>query len=407
MAILAECPVCHARQSRKNKKCIGWLNQKSKLKCNKNLDDAKKAKKVRYYITYRMPDGKQRWESVGAFEGLDPYSVADAQNALAKRKVQKKERRLFDMLPDSNLTFADLIDWFLGLDKVKSKAYFKTLNSNLKHFKDTFGDDLTSSLRPVDLENFQVKLQKAKYSDSYIDSILEAAKNATLKAFDNELIGGEVLRPFRKTKKLTKVGDNARTRTLTHGEYKRIRDNLPVHTRPIFITGYLTGMRRGEITNLTWDRVDLANRLIRLTAAMTKERKPKTVPISKTLRSVLMQLPGRGKDGYIFKYLNNPIKDLRTSLRTACKKANVLYGRFEEDGFIFHDLRRTWITNARKASIPRNVSMKITGHSDRGNMNSRYDQIDDSDLLNAIDQIDVYLQSVSENVNHESIQQNI
>jgi len=60
MSILTECPVCHARQSKRNKKCIGWLDKKSGLKCNNNLDDAKKAKKVRYYITDRMPDGKQR-----------------------------------------------------------------------------------------------------------------------------------------------------------------------------------------------------------------------------------------------------------------------------------------------------------------------------------------------------------
>lgn len=45
MAILAECPACHARQARKNKKCIGWLDKKSGLRCTQNLDDAKKAKK--------------------------------------------------------------------------------------------------------------------------------------------------------------------------------------------------------------------------------------------------------------------------------------------------------------------------------------------------------------------------
>ena len=200
----------------------------------------KKAKKIWYHITYRMPDGKQRWESVGAFEGLDPYSVTDAENALAKRKVQKKERRLFDMLPDSNVTFSELTDWFLDLDTVKSKAYYKTLKSNLKHFKDTFGDDLVNSLKPVDLENFQVKMKKADYSDSYIDSITEAAKNVIYKAFDNDKVGGECLKPFRKTKKLMRRGDNARNRILTRDEYKLIRDNMPAHSQSIFVMGYWT-----------------------------------------------------------------------------------------------------------------------------------------------------------------------
>ena len=177
MAILAECPVCHTKQATKNKKCIGWLDKGAGHKCKENLDSAKKSKTIRYWIVYRRKDGKQRWESVGAFEGLKPWSITDAKDALSKRTVQKIEKPLFDIEPDSNITFAELIKWFLDLDKIKKKAYYKTLNSNLNHFKDTFGDMIAASLKPKDLEGFQVRMQEAEYSDSYIDSILEAAKN--------------------------------------------------------------------------------------------------------------------------------------------------------------------------------------------------------------------------------------
>jgi integrase len=111
-----------------------------------------------------------------------------------------------------------------------------------------------------------------------------------------------------------------------------------------------------------------------------------------------MQLPGRGKQGYVFTYGKKPIKDLRDGLKRACEKADIAYGRFTEGGFIFHDLRRTFITNARKAGVTSNVTNKITGHSNRGNMNARYDQIDASDLQKAIDQIENHLESVSQNV---------
>ena len=235
-------------------------------------------------------------------------------------------------------------------------------------------------------------MQEADYSDSYIDSILESAKNVVYKAFDNDKISGDCLRPFRKTEKLMRRGDNARKRTLAHDEYIKIRENLPVHNRPIFVMGYFTGMREGEILNLTWDRIDLTERLINLTANMTKEGKAKTVPISKGLRYTLMQLPDRGKEGHVFTYANRPIKDIRDGLKRACENADIAYGRFEEGGFIFHDLRRTFITNARKAGVAQNVIMKITGHSNRQNMNARYDQIDASDLLNAVDQIEAYIE---------------
>ena len=174
------------------------------------MDDAKRAKTIRYWIVYRVKSGKQHWEAVGAFEGLKAWSITDAKDALSKRTVQKIEKPLFDKEPDSNITFAELIEWFLDLDKVKKKAYYKTLGSNLKHFKDAFGDMLAGSLKPKDLERFQVQMQGADYSDSYIDSILESAKNVVYKAFDNDKISGECLRPFRKTEKLMRRGDNAK-----------------------------------------------------------------------------------------------------------------------------------------------------------------------------------------------------
>ena len=55
MAILAEYPMCHIKQATKNKAC----------RCGLDLANAKKSKKVRYWISYRMPDGKQRREPMG------------------------------------------------------------------------------------------------------------------------------------------------------------------------------------------------------------------------------------------------------------------------------------------------------------------------------------------------------
>jgi len=46
-------------------------------------------------------------------------------------------------------------------------------------------------------------------------------------------------------------------------------------------------MRRSEILSLTWDKVDLKERMIRLESADTKEGLSKKVPISKTLKIIL------------------------------------------------------------------------------------------------------------------------
>lgn len=223
MAILAECPICHKKQSTKNKKCS----------CGLALDDAKKAKKVRYWISYRMPDGKQRRESVGALEDLNPYSISDAKEALSKRQVQKKERRIFDMLPETVKTFDELTEWYLNLEKVKSLAYYKTLCCNLSKFNDLFGNFIVSNIKPVDFENYQIKRQRQDYSDSYIDAHIESAKNMVTKALDNDIIGGDCLKPFRKVKNLLKKGANARNKVLTYQEYRSLLEATPNHSKPI------------------------------------------------------------------------------------------------------------------------------------------------------------------------------
>ena len=39
-----------------------------------------------------------------------------------------------------------------------------------------------------------------------------------------------------------------------------------------------------------------------------------------------------------------------------------VYGRFEKDGLIFHDLHHTFNTNMRKAEVAESAIMAITGH---------------------------------------------
>jgi len=73
-----------------------------------------------------------------------------------------------------------------------------------------------------------------------------------------------------------------------------------------------------------------------------------------------------------------------------------------ENGFIFHDLRHTFTTNARRAGVHKNVAMAIMGHSSGGDMNRRYDTIEDSDLIEAIDKIETFLQSTDQSTDQEA-----
>ncbi|MHC4105963.1 MAG: site-specific integrase, partial [Planctomycetota bacterium] len=199
MAILAECPDCHTKQSLKNKKCV----------CDRGLDKAKNSNLVRYWISYRMPNGKQRRESVDAFEGLDGYSINDAREALAKRAVQKKERRIFDMLPASEITFTELAKWYLALRTVKKLASFGDIKGVLDNFNKEFGSWFVDTVKPVDIENYQLKRQEQGRAPATIDKDISIVKTMIIKAFDNDKVDGRALKVFRSVKRKLRKGANA------------------------------------------------------------------------------------------------------------------------------------------------------------------------------------------------------
>ncbi|MEE9497030.1 MAG: site-specific integrase, partial [Desulfobacterales bacterium] len=350
------------------------------------------------WITYRLSGGKQRTEYVGAMEGLDGFSINDARDAQSKRRVQKRENRILDIKPDSKMTFRELSDWYLDLEKVKALASYEIIKINLRKFNKVFGNTIIAEIRPADLENYQAKRKTQGKADGTVDHEIGKAKTMINKAFDNDIVSGSTLKAFKRVKKTLKPGSDVRDRILTHDEFKALVKHSKDHIKPIIITGYYTGMRRGEIFNLIWDKVDLANRMIRLEAEDTKDREKRNIPICDELYQVLKSLPNRIQkartSNYVFLYKSDRIKgDIRDSLKDACEKAGIIYGRFKKDGFIFHDLRHTFNTNMRKAGVAESVIMEITGHSSRS-MFDRYNTIDEDDTRNAIDQLESHLSNV-------------
>lgn len=122
------------------------------------------------------------------------------------------------------------------------------------------------------------------------------------------------------------------------------------------------------------------------------------------MHGYLSAIPRAIHDRHVFQYKGRPFTDMRAALRDACKKAKVTYGRFEKDGFIFHDLRHTFNTNMRKAGVAESVIMAITGHSTR-EMFDRYNVIDSDDTHRAVHQLGGVLESVHQTVHQVEVRQ--
>jgi integrase len=347
-------------------------------------------KKVRYWISYRTPDGKQKREPVG-------FSISEARDADGKRKVQKRENRIFDIKPDSRMTFNELSDWYLKLEKVKALASYDIIKIRLDKFNTEFGDWIVANIKLADLENFQTRRLKEGLAHGTVDHEIGKTKTMIIKAFDNDMVGGDILKVFKRCKPVLKKGSDVRDRILTCDEFESIMDNLLAHSNPVFATGYYTGMRKGEIVGLTWDKVDLKGRVIKLEATDSKDNEPRTIPICSKLYEILSKVPRAIHDSHVFLRCGKPFRYFRHGLTKACENAGVKYGRFEKGGFVFHDLRHTFNTNMRKAGVPESVIMSITGHSTR-EMFDRYNTIDIDDTKCAVDHLESYLENVDQTV---------
>jgi len=351
MSILAECSICSRKQSLKNKHC----------KCGEDLDKAKRSKRVRYWINFRYPGGKQRRELVG-------YSISEARDADGKRRGQKRENRIFDMQPASKMTFNELTGWYLDLKSVKSLSSYRRIQSALKNFLDEFGHMIVNSIQPVDLENYQNKRESQKKAFATIDMEVSIAKTMVNKAFDNDLVDGHVIKAFRCIKRKLKSGGNARKRVVGISEYLSLITVAPPHLRGIIVTAYNTGMRMGELLMLNWSNVDRDQLFIRLPAASTKESREKDIPMNKHVEKILNGLPRALKHDFVFTHRGNNFHEggIKKSFKTACINAGVPYGRKTQNGITFHNIRRTVKTNMLYAGVNKVHRDIILGHSLKG-----------------------------------------
>jgi integrase len=227
------------------------------------------------------------------------------------------------------------------------------------------------------------------------------------------------LKVFNNVKRKLKKGSNARKRTLSFTEFLKLIGESPEHLRNVLIVAFNTGMRKGEIRKLRWSHVDFESMFIRLPVKITKEGRDKDIPINHHVKAVLDSLRpslgvvSEGHHDFVFSYNGKPIKGaggLRRSLKTACEKVGIVFGRNVKDGFIFHDIRRTVKTNMLAAGVQKEYRDIILGHSLQG-MDTHYIVPDENTLCQSMEQythwIDDQIRAIFENVDHSVDQERV
>jgi integrase len=155
--------------------------------------------------------------------------------------------------------------------------------------------------------------------------------------------------------------NNKRVRYLLDEEEQRllsVSTGPRGHLLPLVVLAIGTGMRRGDLFNLTWEKVDFQRGLIYV--PNSKTGRDYSVPMNEDVRSTLKQIRSTVRGGgYVF--INpdtaKPYTDVKTAFGTACQLARI-------ENLHWHNLRHTFGTRLAEAGCSEATIADLMGHSD-------------------------------------------
>ena len=317
-----------------------------------------------WWVKIRV-DGRPVYESSKSTKKSEAIKLRD-------KMLAKKSRGELSGGSADKVLITELLDDVLKSDIKASTRYImgKVIEKNIRPF---FGKIRAQRLTTDLMDRYREKRKGEGRSDSTANrelSILRTSFHNARKRTPPKVLVVPYFPIVAET--------NIRKGFLTDEQHDKLLAELPDELKPLFVTGYITGLRRGEITSVQWPQVDFEAGLITLGKGETKNDEPRSVPIlDGDMRDLLIAAKKERDERWpespwVFSRNGERILDFRWAWDEACKRAGV-------PDLNFHDLRRTAVRNMRRAGIPQVIRMKISGHK-TDSMERRYNIVDGDDL---------------------------
>lgn len=154
------------------------------------------------------------------------------------------------------------------------------------------------------------------------------------------------------------------------------------HLMPLILVAMNTGLRRGELFGLQWADVNLAGKVLTVTAASAKSQKTRHVPLNAEALDVLKRWKKQGTgDGLVFPSPGGGRFDnIQSSWEALTTTAKLT-------GFRFHDLRHDFASKLVMAGVDLNTVRELLGHADI-KMTLRYAHLAPHKLADAVAKIE-------------------
>ncbi len=177
--------------------------------------------------------------------------------------------------------------------------------------------------------------------------------------------------------------EEKRDRWLDREELNRlwkVLDRHPNHlTSYVFKLLILTGARKGEVLNSTWDQFDLERGLWTKPSHLTKQKKTERLPLSKKAVELLHTVKSLNINDSPFlfpsKVAGQPIREVKNFWKTVLRLAKI-------ENVRIHDIRHTYASHLVSSGLSLRIVGKLLGHT-QASTTQRYAHLADEPLREA------------------------
>lgn len=380
-----------------------------------------------YYFDLGKVNGKRK-----KIERKGGRTKKEAEAALRKALEEYENAGLF--FEPSEISVADYMDYWLK-NYVEMNCKYNTIDGYSRiiknHIKPALGAYKLKSITPAVLQQFVNEKATKGFTKHYLVNIISVLSGSFKAAvFPYKFIKENPMQYVKLPKNENTKAETDR-KIISQDEFKRIIERFPQGSTfyiPLQIA-YHTGCRVGEVTALTWDDIDLENKVIDINKILIKKEKKqwyfgttktvssvRKIPIGDTLVQILKkhkkwQMENRLKYGklYIQYYVdkNNRVYFVDGTKETKTTDDKVQFVCTKEDGglvtsetirycsrvinyelmipFSFHALRHTHATLLIENGANMKDVQKRLGHSRLSTTMDTYTHVTEKMSKNTVD----------------------
>lgn len=297
-----------------------------------------------------------------------------------KMLAESYEGRFFDRLKEPTATVRQLWSEYEPITRRDNDSWQSDVG-RAAHLVRLLGDRRASRLTRGDVEEYRTKRQAETTrrggapSPGTLDREVELLKRLLNYA---AACGRLTENPIARVK-LLRV-PNVRRVVLDEEAFWRLHAKAEAWLKPILLVAFDTGMRKSEVLNLRWSQLDLEAGAVRLEAEDTKTDEPRVVYLTERVLATLAEQPRLLAIDRDFVFVNpatgKPWQDIQAAMERA-REASGLTGVW------VHDLRRSFVTLARRSGLPESVVARFSGHRTAA-VFKRYNIVEEQDLKAAV-----------------------